>query len=332
MNSLHAALELWPLRSPFSISRYTFTDSMVTTVRIANSSGATGAGECEQHEWDADIARLQMDALGLVPGARSYPAWLEGLSRTNVLQRLDRSPLRNAVDCALWDLECKELGVRASALAGMPDAPVPVMDTLGIDTPEVMERAAQAHRGARWLKVKVGAKDGLDAARLEAVAAAVPGTQLLVDANCGWTPDSLATLLPLASRLGVRMIEQPMDPRFDTQMPKPPEGLAFCADESCLDRGSLPRVREHFQFINIKLDKAGGLTESLALRRAAEDMGLGVMIGMMSGTSLAVAPAFVLAQGLDVVDLEVGFLTRDRVPPMVIDKGMLQAPAAALWG
>lgn len=332
MNMLLAQLQKWPLISPFSISRYTFTHSLILTARMSTPDGATGVGECEPHEWDEAAAQAQMADAQVVPEARCYPAWLDGLTRDNILQRLPRMSLRNAIDCALWDLDCKRSGVRAGRLAGSAMNPVPVMPTLGIDAPTVMDAQARHHRGSRWLKVKVGSSDGLDAERLEAVAAAVPGTRLLVDANCGWSPDDLARLLPLCSRLGVAMIEQPMLPQFNEQMPKPPGDLVFCADESCLDRGSLAAVRDRFQFINIKLDKTGGLTEALALRREAEAMGLGIMVGMMSGTSLAVAPAFVLAQGLEVVDLELGFLREDRVPAMTIDNGWLQAPAAALWG
>lgn len=325
-------VESWPLRQPFTISRRTFTASLIGTASVSDPEGHTGYGECEPHEWSEDAAIDLVAQAGLVPGANGSPAWATGLDRGNLGTRLARSTLRNAIDCALWDLESKATGTPVHTLAGLSWQPVPVMPTLGIDTPEAMARAASTHRGARWLKVKVGSSDGQDATRIEAVAAAVPGTDLLLDANAGWSPAVLASLLPLCQRLGVRIIEQPLPPSRDESMPRPVGDILFCADESCLDRTSLPVVRERFQYINIKLDKAGGLTEALALRAEAERAGLGVMVGMMSGSSLAVAPAFLLAQGLDVVDLELGFLVRDREAPMRIEHAYLQPPGSDLWG
>lgn len=329
---IDVAIERWPLKSPFSISRFTFTESLVETVRVTADDGRTGMGECEPHEWDEQVAHAMLASAGLSPVGGATPAWLENLTRHNLGERLPRMPLRNGIDCALWDLEAKQRGVDAFELAGVPRRPIPVMPTLGIDTPAVMARGAASFAAAKWLKVKLGASDGLDEQRLEAVASAAPGANLLLDANGGWTPVDLARMLPLASRYRVRIIEQPMQPELDASLPEPPADILFCADESCLDRRSLPAVRQRYQYINIKLDKAGGLTEALALRREAERMGLGVMVGMMSGTSLAVAPAAVLAQGLEVVDLELGFLTLDRVPAMVIDNFNLLPPPAELWG
>jgi L-Ala-D/L-Glu epimerase len=335
MNALHsilATLERWPLRAPFSISRYTFFDSLVATVELSDDAGHIGRGEGEPHEWDGDAAERLLAASDIAVAKRASPGWLAGLTRANLTERLPRSPLRNAVDCALWDLEAKAASTRAWCAAGFPGAPVPVMPTIGIDSPAAMEESARSFRGTRWIKVKLGSRDGLDEQRLEAVAGAAPDAVLLLDANGGWTPADLTRLLPLAARLSVRMIEQPVRPGLDDCMPRTVGDILFCADESCLDRESLPMVRQHYQYINIKLDKAGGLTEALALRCAAEHAGLGVMVGMMSGTSLAVAPAFVLAQGLEVVDLELGFMTSDRNPPMVIRDNALHPPETALWG
>lgn len=326
------SIERWPLKEPFSISRHTFLDSLVVTATITDVGGRVGIGECEPHGWEDNVALRQMDAAGCVAGRSSSPAWLQSATRDNIVDRLPRNPLRNGIDCALWDLEAKTRGLRAHELAGTTSAPIPIMPTLGLNPPEVMGKRAAGLAGAAWVKVKLGAKDGLDVQRLEAVSAALPGVSILVDPNGGWNRDTLVAMMPICQRLGVRIIEQPMVPELNNQMPKPIGDIRFFADESCLDRASLPAVREHFQGVNIKLDKSGGLTESLALRCAAESQGLGVMVGMMSGTSLAVAPAFVLAQGLEVVDLEVGYMTRDREPPMVIDNFRLQPPAAALWG
>jgi len=330
--ALTVDLQRLPLREPFTISRRTFHDSLTATVTVAGDRGPTGRGECEPHEWDEAGARQLIADTGLVPGVRIVPEWSAGITRTRLLDLLPRSALRNAIDCALWDWEAKARGVRASELAAMEWAPLPVMPTLGIDTPQAMASAAQAHRTARWLKLKVGRADGLDAERIEAVASVARGSSLLLDANAGWTPATLVSMLPLCQRLGVRVIEQPLDPALNAEMPPPPGDVMFCADESCLDRNSLPDVKGRFQCINIKLDKTGGLTEALALRQLAERCGLAVMVGMMSGSSLAVAPASLLAQGLELVDLELGFLVEDREPAMRIEQWQLQPPDPALWG
>ena len=325
-------LERLPLREPFTISRRTFYDSLTATVTVFGNRGQIGRGECEPHEFDeASALRLIADT-GLMPGVRTVPTWAAGITRARLLDRLPRSPMRNAIDCALWDAEAKGRGVRASELAETSWAPVQVMPTLGIHAPLAMAAEAEAHRSAQWLKVKVGSADGQDAERIEAVAAAVPGVSLLLDANAGWSPQTLASILPLCTRLGVRVIEQPLDPSLNSEMPPPRGDLMFCADESCLDRSSLPDVLGRFQCINIKLDKTGGLTEALALRQEAERKGLAVMVGMMSGSSRAVAPASLLAQGLELVDLELGFLVEDREPAMRINGWNLQPPEPALWG
>lgn len=330
--SINSMIEKWPLREPFSISRFTFHYSLIQTITLRSPSGLSGQGECEPHDHDERVAAELSSAIGVMAGEPCRPAWLNGLTRANLLNRLPRSPLRNAIDCALWDLEAKSGGTRAHTLAGMPLNPVPVLPTLGIDTPEKMAGRASLYRNSAWLKVKLGNGDGLDPERLEAISSAAPGVSILADANGGWTPGELARMLPIARRSNVRMIEQPMRPEFDAELPQAPADILLCADESCLDRSSLELVRKRYQYINIKLDKAGGLTEALALRGEAESAGLGVMVGMMSGSSLAVAPASVLAQGLEIVDLEVDFMIKDRVPALEIENFTLSVPEVALWG
>lgn len=323
----------WPLKAPFTISRRTFVASLITTVRIRDADGNEGFGECEPHEWDEAEGLEGLRAVGLEPGAWATPDWATSdLTREALLARLPRSPVRNAIDCALWDLESKRRGARANMLVGMDWKPLTVIPTIGIDTPDRMAATAATFGPVTLVKVKLGAQDGRDAERMEAVSAALPSTPLLIDVNAGWTPDTLAAMLPVARRCKVRIIEQPLPPELDESMPQPVEGVFYCADESCLDRSSLDRIRPYFQYINIKLDKAGGLTEALALRAEAERLGMGVMVGMMSGTSLAVAPASLLAQGLEVVDLELGFLRQDREPAMRIDGDQLLVPQPALWG
>jgi L-alanine-DL-glutamate epimerase-like enolase superfamily enzyme len=332
MLTIKVDLDRWDLKEPFAIARLTFYASLIATVRIRDAHGNEGVGECEPHEWDEDASRALIAGVDLVPGEWCQPGWAENLDRENLGDRLPRSALRNAIDCALWDLDAKRRGIDAGAMAGKRWEPVTVMPTIGINTPERMAQIATSFDAPGCVKVKLGATDGLDAERMQAISTALPGVPLLIDVNTGWTPEMLAAMLPIASRCNVRIVEQPLPPALDEMMPTPPTGIQFCADESCLDRSSLPRVSRHFQYINIKLDKAGGLSEALALREEAERLGMGVMVGMMSGTSLAVAPASLLAQGLKVVDLELGFLVRDREPPMHIENNKLLPPLAALWG
>lgn len=332
MLSVHVSVDRWPLKEPFTISRLTFHESLIATVRVRDEQGWEGIGECEPHEWDEAEAQALLRSSALTPDAWCEPAWAEDLDRTALLDRLPRSPIRNAIDCALWDYDSKRGAVRASTLADMDWAPVSVMPTIGIDLPERMATTAGALGPVALIKVKLGAGDGRDAERMEAIAAAAPLSALLIDVNTGWSPEELTAMLPIARRCNVRVIEQPMLPALDEAMPLPPDGIIFCADESCLDRSSLARVAPCFQAINIKLDKAGGLTEALALRAEAERLGMTVMVGMMSGTSLAVAPASLLAQGLDLVDLELGFLVRDREPAMRIEAERLHPPEPRLWG
>jgi L-alanine-DL-glutamate epimerase-like enolase superfamily enzyme len=331
---LQADLGRWPLREPFAISRHVFVDSLVLTVHL-HQAGATGRGECEPHEHD-QIAGLEAHA-ELLRRAHA-PGWLDGLTRATLLERLPCTPLRNALDCALWDLEAKRAGCRAWALdpalaarVGLACA-VPLTPTVALDTPQRMAAAAAGHRGAPYLKLKLGAPDGLDGERLEAVAAGFGGGPLVVDVNGGWTAAALRGWLPLARRLNVAVLEQPLPPGADDELPPPAGDLRFCADESCTDRESLPRVAGSYQMINVKLDKSGGLTEALALVDEATRRGLAWMVGSNGGTSLAMAPLYLLAHAAVCVDAGAGHLVRDREPPLDVRQGWLYAPSPALWG
>ena len=330
MRSLLADLERWPLREPFAISRRVFIDSLTLTVQI-REDGLAGRGECEPHEHEQIIG---LEAHAQLMRLAHGPDWLSTLSTDNILERLPNQPLRNALDCALWDLAAKRSGRRVWDMLGRGEgsAPVPVIPTVGMASPHDMAQAASALRGVKALKIKLGGSDGADAMRLEAIAAALPGVELLADINGGWTPRQLRELLPLALRCGVSVIEQPLPPGQDTELPQPPKGLRFCADESCTDRNSLPLVARHYQMINVKLDKTGGLTEALALIDAAAAMGLPYMVGSNGGTSLAMAPLYVLAHGALLVDAGAGHLSVDREPMLQVEGHHIYAPARALWG
>ncbi|MFN8897220.1 MAG: enolase C-terminal domain-like protein, partial [Pseudomonadota bacterium] len=244
----------------------------------------------------------------------------------------------NALDCALWDLDAKRNGRRAwslePALADRvgPAGPVQCIPTVALDDPHAMAAAVARCTDAPLLKVKLGGADGRDGERLEAVSAAWRARPLLVDVNAGWTSSDLQRWLPLAQRLNVVVIEQPLPPGADGELPRPPGDLRFCADESCTDRGSLPRVAPHYQMVNVKLDKTGGLTEALALIDEARRQGLAWMVGSNGGTSLAMAPLYLLAHGAACVDAGAGHLVADRDPPLDVRQGWLHAPSPALWG
>lgn len=331
---MEASLARWPLREPFAIARHVFEDSLALTVTL-HQDGCSGRGECEPHEHD-QIVGLEAQAEAL-RRARE-PGWLDGLTRANIGQRLPCSPLRNALDCALWDLEARRRGVRAweldPALAARVGsaAPVRLTPTLALDTPVAMAAAASRLRGRPRVKIKLGGGDGRDAERIEAVAAACPGTELLADVNGGWSRAQMVALLPLAVRHGVTILEQPLPPGADAELPRPPPGLRLCADESCTDRSSLGHVAGRYQMINVKLDKTGGLGEALALVDEAARRGLPWMVGSNGGTSLAMAPLYLLAHGALCVDAGAGHLLHDREPSLDVRDGWMFPPPRWLWG
>ncbi|MCZ8116211.1 dipeptide epimerase [Silanimonas sp.] len=329
--ALHASIRRWPLREPFVISRRVFTENIALEV-VLTADGVSGRGESEPHEHDTAVAEAAREAASALD-----PEVWSHLDPERLNAVLPRSPVRTAVDCALWDLLAKRAGRRAWELLGIdlaPDLRVPVFETLSLDTPDRMAAAAAAaaaHR-APGLKLKLGHGDGRDAERLEAVHAAAPGAVLTIDANEGWSPDGLRRILPLAARLGVVFIEQPLPAGADEALTEMPRLVPFCADESCLDRSSLPRLLGRYQLINIKLDKTGGLTEALHLIAAAKRSGLGHMVGCNGGSSLAQAPALLLTPGAVMVDLGVHGLADDRPSPLGWADHRLSLPEPALWG
>ncbi|MEO0391164.1 MAG: dipeptide epimerase, partial [Pseudomonadota bacterium] len=233
----------------------------------------------------------------------------------------------------LWDLEAKRAGRRMWDLAGLP-APGPEVTayTLSLAAPAAMRDQAARNAHRPLLKTKLGGGEE-DVARIEAVRAGAPQSRIIVDANEGWTPDLYQTLAPVLVRLGVEMVEQPLPAEADDALSELERVLPVCADESCHDRASLPALKGKYDMVNIKLDKTGGLTEALALRQAARAEGYQVMIGCMVGSSLAMAPAVLLAQGAAVVDLDGPLLlAQDRAQPLAYDTAGVHPPQPGLWG
>lgn len=320
--TLTLSRESFPLREVFTISRGSKTEAQVLTVTVTRE-GVTGRGECVPY------ARYG-ESLDSVAGAiASLP---EDVTRGALQELLPAGAARNAVDCALWDREAKRAGKPVWQLAGLP-APGPVLTcyTLSLDTPERMRAAAARAADRPILKIKLGGED--DMARLEAVRAGAPKARIVVDANEGWTAEVYAALAPHLRRLGVVLVEQPLPAGADDMLVGIARPVPVCADESCHDRGSLAALRGRYDMINIKLDKAGGLTEALALREAARAEGFGVMVGCMVSTSLSMAPAFLVAQGAEVADLDGPLiLARDREPSVAYEGSVMQVPDRALWG
>jgi len=314
--------ETFRLAQPFTISRGSRTEAQVLTVRVS-AGGATGRGECVPYaRYDETLDSVAAQVAGL-------PA---ELNRAALHDLLPAGAARNAVDCALWDLEAKQAGKRVWDLAGLP-APGPEVTayTLSLDAPEAMRAQAAANAHRPLLKIKLGTPD--DMPRLEAVRAGAPEAKIIVDANEGWSADVYADLAPHLARLGVALVEQPLPAGGDDALRGMDRPVPVCADESCHDRASLPALAGKYDVVNIKLDKTGGLTEALALRDAARARGFGIMVGCMVGSSLAMAPAVLVAQGAMVTDLDGPLLlAEDRENALKFDSAGVHPPEAALWG
>lgn len=314
--------DVFRLAQVFTISRGSRTEAKVLTVRVTDGAHK-GWGECvpyARYDETLDSVEAQIAALP------------QGVTRAALADLLPAGAARNAVDCALWDLESKQASKRMWDLAGLPvPGPEITAYTLSLDTPDAMRLQASKNAFRPLLKIKLGTPD--DMPRLEAVRAGAPDARIIVDANEGWSAEVYADLAPHLVRLGVQLVEQPLPAGEDDALIGLDRPVPVCADESCHDRTSLPKLRGKYDVVNIKLDKAGGLTEALALRAAALAEGYGIMIGCMVGSSLAMAPATVLAQGASVVDLDGPLLLdEDRENPLKFDDRGVHPPDAALWG
>ena len=312
--------DTFPLAEVFTISRGSRTTAEVLTVHVSDGS-VTGRGECVPY---ARYGESRDSVTAQVMGFTG--AWAD------LAEALPPGAARNALDCAFWDHAAKSAGRRVWEMLDLP-APRPEITafTLSLDTPENMQAQAQKHRARPLLKIKLGTPD--DMARLEAVRRGAPDARIIVDANEGWTAEVYADLAPHLVRLGVQMVEQPLPAGQDDMLAEIARPLPVCADESCHDRASLPSLRGKYDLVNIKLDKTGGLTEALALRDAARAEGYGIMVGCMVGSSLAMAPAVLVAQGAAFTDLDGPLLlAADREVPLHYDAAGVHPPEAALWG
>lgn len=314
--------DVFKLAEVFTISRGSRTEAKVLTVRIERG-GILGWGECVPY------ARYGESLESVTAQIEALPA---DITRAGLQDALEPGAARNAVDCALWDLEAKAAGKRVWDLAGL-SAPGPVTTayTLSLDTPERMQMKAAENAHRPLLKIKLGTPD--DMGRLEAVRRGAPEATIIVDANEGWTVETYLDLAPHLKRLGVAMVEQPLPAAADEELIGLDRLVPVCADESCHTRHSLAHLKGKYDMINIKLDKTGGLTEALELRALALAEGYKVMVGCMVGSSLAMAPAVLVAQGVSVVDLDGPLLlAEDRDMPLRYENGKVFPPEPGLWG
>lgn len=323
---LHIEKKSWPLKEPFKISRGTHTTAEVIVVRL-ESAGAVGLGEAvgvDYHGETPDSMIAQIESI--------RPRIEDGLDRASLQPLLPAGGARNAVDAALWDLDARRTGVRAWQRAGVPSGgPVSTAITIGIRDLDGYTRSALALADHPWIKVKVAADDPI--AAVAAVHAAAPQAKLVVDPNQAWQVADLRELVPRLAELGVCLLEQPVPVDGDDDLIGYRSSIPICADEAADTVADLPHLIGRYQFVNIKLDKTGGLTEALGFARAAQEAGLRLMVGCMVGGSVAMAPSMILGQLCDVCDLDGPMLQAEDWPGgIVYDRGVMTPPWPQFWG
>ena len=327
MTRLSVRRESWPLAQPFTISRGSRTVAEVVVAEI-HGLALRGRGE------GVPYGRYGETVDGVVAALEAMSeAVAGGLDRTALQSAMPAGSARNALDGAFWDLEAKESGTSVWELAGIEAAPHPVTTayTLSLDTPEKMGQAAAENATRPLLKLKLTGDGDLD--RVRAVRAGAPAARLIVDANEGWTVEHLRDYGPVLAELGVVLIEQPLPAGQDAALADVPHAVPICADESCHTTGDLEHLAGLYDCVNIKLDKTGGLTEALRLQAEARRRGFKIMVGCMVGSSLAMAPAMLLAQDADFVDLDAPLLLgRDRQPGLRYEGSVVYPPKPNLWG
>ncbi|MBX4867780.1 dipeptide epimerase [Rhizobium bangladeshense] len=324
--TLDIQMNSFPIAGTFTISRGAKTEAEVVTCTVTEE-GAQGHGECVPYR---RYGETMESVFAQIEAAR--PLVESGISRDDLLSAMPPGAARNAVDCALWDLEAKRTGQAVAARLGLTALkPLTTAYTISLGEPEVMAAQAREHADRALLKVKVGTGD--DESRIRAVRAAAPDAAIILDANEGWPEAVLERHLQIAAEAGVALVEQPLPAGRDALLAEIRRPLLVCADESVHHTGDLASLADRYDAINIKLDKTGGLTEAWAMKAEAERLGFSIMIGCMVGTSLAMAPAVLLAQNADFVDLDGPLLlARDREPGLRYAASLVFPPDSALWG
>ena len=321
-----AHLENWDLTQPFRISGAEWLTSPGLVVQLAED-GFVGRGEAQGVFYRHETAQSIFEQVHEVADQIR-----KGITRQELQQLLPAGGARNAVDCAMWDLECKKSGKTIWQLTGIDPKPVTTVFTIGLEsTPEAMAAKAAAASDAPILKIKLDGNQPFE--KLAAIRAARPDATLVVDANQGWDFELLKEVIPKCAGLGLGMIEQPLPRGGDEMLEGFDSPVTLAADESCLDTSELDIAASRYSMINIKLDKTGGLTEALKLARAAREKGCKLMVGNMVGTSLSMAPSFVVAQLCDFVDIDGPLLLRyDHPMGLRYNKGVVDVFSPAFWG
>ena len=319
-------MERFPIAGTFTISRGSKTEAEVITVTITDK-GRSGRGECVPYKRYGETmegVRAAIEAM--------RDSIIAGIDRTALLAAMPAGAARNAIDCALWDLEAKLSGTSVAATIGaVPAGPLETAYTLSLAEPEAMAAQARANATRPLLKVKIGGDN--DMARIRAVTEAAPESRIILDANEGWTHENVEANLAFAAQHGIALVEQPLPAGKDDILRRIAHPVPVCADESVHAAKDLDALVGLYDAVNIKLDKSGGLTEAIILRDRARALGFAIMVGCMVGTSLAMAPAVLLAQGADFVDLDGPLLlARDREPGLVYRGSMVSPPDRVLWG
>lgn len=324
--SLAVRIEHWPIAGSFTISRGAKTQATVVVAELTDGQ-YRGRGECVPYARYGETVESVADAIAALGEEIA-----RGLDRGSLQQTMRAGAARSALDCAFWDLAAKRAGKPVHELAGLPPPkPLVTAYTISLATPEIMAAQAAKAAGRALLKVKLGGAD--DPARIMAVRRAAPHAELIVDANEGWTADNLPDNLAACARAGVTLVEQPLPADGDDVLARIARPLPVCADESVHARASLPALIGKYDAINVKLDKAGGLTEALAIAKEAERLGFVLMVGCMVATSLAIAPAILVAQHARVVDLDGALLlARDRPDGLRYEDSLVHPAMPALWG
>ncbi|UHS61481.1 dipeptide epimerase [Agrobacterium vaccinii] len=323
---IQATAETFPVAGSFTISRGSRTEVEVIKC-VITQDGATGMGECVPYKRYGESIEGVLADISAVSDRIS-----EGLGRQELQRVMKAGAARNAVDCALWDLEAKLSGKSVAATI-LPSQPGPIVTayTISLGDADTMGAKAAENAARPLLKIKTGTDD--DEARLRAVRRAAPLARIIVDANEGWTDDNIEHHLAVAAELGIALIEQPLPAGKDAILSRITRTVPICADESVHLTADLASLQDRYDAINIKLDKTGGLTEALLMKREAERLGYTIMVGCMLGTSLGMAPAVLLAQDTAYADLDGPLLlARDRVPGLIYDGSLLHPPQAELWG
>lgn len=324
---LSVNIEHFPIAGTFTISRGSKTEAEVVAVTIRDGE-FVGRGECVPYR------RYGETMEGVVEAINAHGKKIEaGIGRQELMSVLPAGAARNAVDCALWDLEAKASG--RPVWASLSDAPPKALETaytLSLGTPEAMAAQARANAMRPLLKVKIGGGDD-DGERIRAVVQAAPSSRFILDANEGWTQDNIGRNLAVAAECGIALVEQPLPAGQDGILRNIPHPVPICADESVHEAKDLQQLVGLYDAVNIKLDKAGGLTAASLLRDRAQELGFSIMVGCMVGTSLAMAPAVLLAQGADFVDLDGPMLlSQDRAPGLRYEGSLVFPPPAGFWG